>query len=266
MYGSVACRLLERVQWYSGRTGGQALSQEALLSLERSLVAEARSQCVARQWLAALDGFAHALAVSEQAHDTSMRAAIVHNLGYCLHNIGEFEAAKAYYEEALAFFQGVCTPPGQAQWTVGGIHADVNQSRIDFIKERLLDVCFRRPPDPEYLDEWGRRRMHVPEPEQESEHDGGCSDARPAWVATSAAGGAIVSPPDERSAAEMEAARQQWLGHYCRTGEWEKAAAYVVTAGEAKDVDYLQQREHSAAAGKLAQRGCREPGTSAGTG
>ena len=55
----------------------------------------------------ALQVFSHALAVSQQQHSSTelSRAAIVHNIGYCLHAQGEFEAARTYYEQALDAFR-----------------------------------------------------------------------------------------------------------------------------------------------------------------
>ena len=51
----------------------------------------------------ALNTFTHCLAVTEKtrsAKDATVRGAIVHNIASCLHNMGELEAAKAYYEQA----------------------------------------------------------------------------------------------------------------------------------------------------------------------
>jgi hypothetical protein len=148
---------------------GANISRMTLQDLEHRLLEEAKNHCYAKRWDAAIAAFTHALAVTEQAHDASeipVRAAIVHNLGYCLHNQGEWEAAKHYYEQALSLFKRVKTPAID-RWTTGWLYGDVNEARIIFIKERLHDISFRRLPVDEYLDEWGRKR---PMPEVEGAH------------------------------------------------------------------------------------------------
>ena len=145
---------------------GANISRMHLQDLEHRLLEEAKSHCYAKRWEAAIGAFTHALAVTEKAHDANeipVRAAIVHNLGYCLHNQGEWEAAKHYYEQALSLFKRVKTPVID-RWTTGWLYGDVNEVRIIFIKERLHDISFRRFPVDEYLDEFGRKR---PMPEVE---------------------------------------------------------------------------------------------------
>ena len=42
--------------------------------------------------------------------DTGNRATLVHNIAFCLHALGEFDAAKAYYEQSLEGFKNVNVP------------------------------------------------------------------------------------------------------------------------------------------------------------
>ena len=38
------------------------------------------------------------------------RGTLVHNIAFCLHCLGEFEAAKAYYEQSLELFTRINVP------------------------------------------------------------------------------------------------------------------------------------------------------------
>ena len=93
--------------------------------------------------------------------------AILHNIASCLHCIGDFDAARAYYEHALAVFDARAGPtrfmPGPSRiWTV--VYGDIDQKRRDFVRERLVDVEFRRKPDlDQYLDQYGARRRVTPD-------------------------------------------------------------------------------------------------------
>ena len=42
---------------------------------------------------------------------------------------------------------------------------------------------------------------------------------------------------------EQEAARKEWLQYHLKVGEWEEAAALVVTKEEQEDLDYLRDLE-----------------------
>ena len=85
------------------------------------------------------------------------KASIVHNIGFCLHSLGEFESAKAYYEMALEQVQHSKTSLLD-RWTYGLIYGDANSNRIMHIKARLHDCAFRkRPEGNDFCDEKGRR-------------------------------------------------------------------------------------------------------------
>lgn len=168
---AVSASILGSVQHHTANIGAD-VSKSTLQSLERTLLEEAKMLCYSKKWDEAISAFTHALAVCEKsraANDIPVRAAIVHNLGYCLHCLGEWEAAKEYYEQALQLFQRVKTPAID-RWTTGWLYGDVNESRVRFIKERLLDITFRQFPEDEYLDEFGRKR---PMPDAEDAGSGG---------------------------------------------------------------------------------------------
>lgn len=272
---AISGRMLDAVERHTANIGAD-VSRMKLANLEHTLLEEAKKLCYARKYAEAIDHFTHALAVCEKSRavtDVPVRAAIVHNLGYCLHCLGEWEAAEAYYEEALAYFRSVKTPAIE-RYTVGLLYGDVNQSRMKFIKERLLDISFRRLPEDEYLDEFGKKR---PMPVVDDQKTGGGDEARgpvdweaaerrPGWLAVSqqADAGPSGGTPAARSVQvaeehrdarrhreeepeaaddEQEAARKEWLAYHLQCGEWEAAAELVVTKEEREDLDYLQERE-----------------------
>ena len=71
-----------------------------------------------------------------------MRGAIVHNIASCLHHLGELEAAQAYYEQAIQAFERAKTPFLERM-----MYGNTNQRRVDFVKERLIDISWGRKPD-----------------------------------------------------------------------------------------------------------------------
>ena len=101
--GRISADILGSVERHVANIGAD-VSRETLLSLEHTLLEEAKEHCYGRRWEQAISAFTHALAVCEKARASSeipVRAAIVHNLGYCLHCLGEWDAAKEYYEQGL---------------------------------------------------------------------------------------------------------------------------------------------------------------------
>lgn len=77
--------------------GTDKISQFDLTALENRLLEDAKQLCFAFNWEPALECFTHALAVSGKVRRPSrgessaraMHAAIVHNIGYCLHCLGK---------------------------------------------------------------------------------------------------------------------------------------------------------------------------------
>ena len=136
---------------------GSSVKKDALLQLEWNLLAEAKSLFHQHKYEEALNTFTHCLAVTEKsrsAKDHAVRGAVVHNIASCLHNLGEMEAAQAYYEQAIDAFKRAKISPVERL-----IFGDPNKRRMEFVKERLVDISWGRKPDGDkYLDENGNKR------------------------------------------------------------------------------------------------------------
>jgi len=124
------------------------------------MIIEARKKFHQRKFEEALHGFQYSLAVAEKttsarkSSKTAEYGALLHNIASCLHCLGDFASAKAYYERALTAFDG--PPPSRLSYLVYG---DVDRKRSDFVRERLLDIEHGRKPDlDKYLDGNGQRR------------------------------------------------------------------------------------------------------------
>jgi len=129
-----------------------------LIQLEGRLLEQATQLYHEHRWEEALATFAQLLAVVEKIHpasDHAMRGAIVNNIGSCLHNLGEFEAAKAYYEAAVDSFNKTSTPMVDRL-----LYGDINKRRIHWVKARIVDVMWERQPEERfYLDGNGVKRQ-----------------------------------------------------------------------------------------------------------
>ena len=79
------------------------------------------------QYEGALHAFMHSVSVMEQpgqtfdADELEWRGAMLHNMASCLHHLAELDAARAYYELAIASFRHAevhgarpCAPPPHA--------------------------------------------------------------------------------------------------------------------------------------------------------
>ena len=165
----VSAKIYDRVQQYHAQIGADVAPAE-LTRLEAKLLAEASKECYAQHWEEALHLFTNALAVSEKTKscaDPGTRGTFVHNIGFCLHCLGEFEAAKAYYEQSIECLKKV-QPPMHTKVLNGilyperlvfeAIYGGLNHNRIQMTKERLLDISFNRKPDLKVLDEYGRKK------------------------------------------------------------------------------------------------------------
>ena len=136
---------------------------QAALDTKASLTAnilEAKERAAAGRWTEAAEGFALALDAYNQhdVQDPTLLATLIENMAWSFHALGFLEEAKEHYEQALAYFENVRLQTIAERLGVG---ADINASRVQFIKERLVEVSFRQPPAPEYLDEYGRRRPMI---------------------------------------------------------------------------------------------------------
>lgn len=167
---SISEQLFSRVTSYHAQIGS-SISPSALHTLEAKLLNEAEATAAAGEWEEALNVFTHALAVSEKvrtladsALQASTQAAVVAHIGTCLHHLGELEAAKAYYEEAITSLRKL-RPPTYERWFVsalgrvsGVMPPDVNHERFLFLKGRLHDIELGRAPEAEYRGECGDSR------------------------------------------------------------------------------------------------------------
>lgn len=87
-------------------------------------------------------------------------ATITHNLGSVLHQLGHFEAAKAFYDEAHSELAGLtkAEPEGLA-WLQQAIMQpfDPRPKQLEFMKARSDMAATRQKPDPTlYLSPWGQ--------------------------------------------------------------------------------------------------------------
>lgn len=222
---AVSNALYDKVTHYHAAIGFN-VPQSELKNLENKLLDEARKECLAAHYEEAINLFTHALAVTEKCKggaldDPGARGTLIHNIAFCLHCIGEFEAAKAYYEQSLELFKKV-TFPLHTKLVTGLLYPErlvaevmyggLNHNRIQMTKERLLDISFGRKPDLKQLDGWGRKKP-MPEPTNESaagarqERDEADEEAvgerRPGWLSVSQD---AALPEDETDRAEAATA------------------------------------------------------------
>uniref|UniRef100_A0A7S0P0H3 Uncharacterized protein n=1 Tax=Calcidiscus leptoporus TaxID=127549 RepID=A0A7S0P0H3_9EUKA len=136
---------------------GSSVPRHELKRLENRLIDESKALYHEHKWEEAMATFAQLLAVIEKTHedaDYATRGAIVNNIGSCLHNLGEHEAARAYYQAAVEAFEKTHTPIVDRLF-----FGDVNRRRIDWVKSRLVDLSWgARPEEGFYLDGNGIRR------------------------------------------------------------------------------------------------------------
>ena len=141
---SVSENLFANVTKYHAQIGA-AVPREVLQQLEWNLLAEAKTLFHQRKFEEALNTFTHCLAVTEKtrsATDHAVRGAVIHNIASCLHNLGEMESAQAYYEQAIDAFKKAKTPMLERAF-----YGDANKRRVEFVKERLVDISWGRKPD-----------------------------------------------------------------------------------------------------------------------
>jgi len=136
---------------------GHRVPRDTLNELEWRLLSEAKDLFHRAMYEEALNTFTHCLAVTEKTRshkELAVRGAIVHNIASCLHHLGELEAAQEYYEQAIQSFNRAETPMMERL-----LHGNTNKRRVDFVKERLIDISWGRKPDADkFLDENGVKR------------------------------------------------------------------------------------------------------------
>ena len=104
----------------------------------------------------ALELFAEYLALveSESFVDPEMRATLYSNIAVCLHQLGEWDLAKLYYDTALTIFETATT--STAAWLYYG---DIKQKKVDHINgQKALFGEQKKPANTTYIDANGQRR------------------------------------------------------------------------------------------------------------
>ena len=104
----------------------------------------------------ALELFAEytALIESESIVDPEVRATLYSNIAVCLHQLGEWDLAKLYYDAALAIFDAATT--STAAWLYYG---DIKQKKVDHINgQKALLGEQKKPANTTYIDANGQRR------------------------------------------------------------------------------------------------------------
>lgn len=77
---------------------GPNVDQGVLTSLREKLLNQAQQCCYEKKWEEGLNTFLQVLALSEKlpsTGDDGYRGILIHNIGFCLHCLGELESAKA---------------------------------------------------------------------------------------------------------------------------------------------------------------------------
>jgi len=168
--GAVSERLYEGASRYHAQIGPE-VSRVTLRKLQNTLLEQAQQCCYEKKWEEALNNFMQCLALSDKIGyvGDGFRGILIHNIGFCLHCLGEFEAAKAYYEQSIECLEreerekplmkrvlNVALAPEQLALNI--FFGSVTDNRIRMTKERLVDVTFGRTPDLKMLDGWGRKK------------------------------------------------------------------------------------------------------------
>ncbi|KAL1519199.1 hypothetical protein AB1Y20_003459 [Prymnesium parvum] len=280
---SISAALLNKVTHYHAQIGHN-VDRSKLFELEYKLLQDAKNLYHSHHWEEALNTFAQVLAIVEKTRtssDHATRGAIVHNIGSCLHNLGEFDAAQAYYEQAVDSFRKASSPLVDRLF-----YGDINRRRIEFVKERLIDISWGRKPDEDkFLNEFGYKRdaprAAYPPPSEASlsrnwenepppplDYDYAANPPR--WLAgmdvpshwerhagssSEDAAGYAPTRHEPRGAASSlpEKERRELFQHYLQRAEWSKAEELARTEGERDDLEYLRERERRVGSGAIAE-------------
>ena len=283
---AVSMDLYERVTQYHAQIGSH-IGQETLRTLEQSLLREANSLLRAQHWESALNTFTHALAVCEKAHAAGLRlesqtleawakaklisekkqvqgqASILQNIGYCLHCLGELEAAKEYYTQAARALVQARKANAFIDWWRYG---DETEVKLQTIKSRLDDISEGNRPydhanEDRELPYWrgsgsarggcepgaGQALESAPAlARHEYEVDGAPASPDVQYAVNSAAADEEDGSPQDPDAEEE--ARKEWLQYHLQREEWDLAGELIATAEEQEDLEYLMgraEREHT---------------------
>jgi hypothetical protein len=148
------------------------------------------------------------------------------------------------------------------QLVLGMVYGDAHSNRIRMTKERLVDIAFGRTPDLKMLDGWGRKRdlpdktnggPTATELSREWEERGPTTDdgtpaqpPTPSWLLAAQGGAPQQYASVNRTDAEEEEARQQWLAWHMGQREWEKASELVVSDAERDELARLRRLDGDA--------------------
>ena len=141
---------------------GHDVDRAAVQEMSEALAEQARAKFFEADYEGALGLYGQCLAIAEKrgAEPSDVRGATVHNIGSCLHYLGDLQGAKSHYERAQRIFAAEPAPGVLSRWWYG----DANRLRHDFIKERLIDVQWGRlPGSNSYVDANGNRHQR-PDP------------------------------------------------------------------------------------------------------
>lgn len=291
---AVADDLYQRVTHCNAQIGAN-VGHDQLRVLESSLLKEANYLIEARQWEGALNVFTHALAVCEKAHEASLcresqtiqtwakskvisekqqvqaQATIVQNIGYCLHCLGELEAAKEYYTQAARLLVKARKANAFIDWWRYG---EETEAKLQTIRKRLEDISEGNRPydhanEDRELPYWhgsgalssGDRSGNEEAPRLTHAHErrevGEGSEIEVEWSSMGGVGASwmeqdlSLKAPDNSDAAETESARKEWLQYHLQMNEWEQAAELVRTTEEGEDLEYLKGRAKREAKNEL---------------
>ena len=170
---------------------GHDVDRAAVREMSAALAEQARAKFFEADYGGALELYGQCLAIAERgAEPPDVRGATVHNIGSCLHYLGDLHGAKSHYERAQRIFAAEPAPGALSRWWYG----DTNRLRHDFIKERLVDVQWGRLPGSNAYVDAGGNRHHRPDPAT-------FAAERAADAAARAALDAAHGPPGSRYAA-----------------------------------------------------------------
>ena len=140
------------------------------LLVTHSLCLRSRSVCADKtgHYEIALDRFCHYLALVETDPSTTvvseMRATLTSNIGSCLHQLGNVEAAQDYFEKALQEFKA---QPFSLMSRISPYYflfGDLTSKRCQYIEAKLASIRAGEPPDPsQYQDGYGKMRKWTKE-------------------------------------------------------------------------------------------------------
>ena len=135
------------------------ISSWRLKSIKEAVMQEAFAHFELGETDAALDGFAHSLALEQRQRwrDHPFTAACEYNLGGCLHVMGRFKAAEVCYKRAFDTLHA-----NRMRWIGPLLVGQDNYGRMALLGERLAEVRAGLLPGQAAKRSWPRRRWATP--------------------------------------------------------------------------------------------------------